>query len=538
LGANPDQLPITNNQLPKPQLQTSTKTLLPALITAAVAFLVYLLTLEPDLTWANFGGDGGELITAAVTLGVPHPPGYPTYVLIGKLFSYIPIGTVAYRFNLLSGLCTAVSAGFVAGIVYRLRPAINGRATGERPINRAWEGDVFRGFIPAVSAGLAFSFSSLVWGQAVIAEVYALNLVFVGAFHYFLLCKSNWLLDVQFGKLHYDESNRPFDTRFAKPVVSAVEPSRYSFHLITFMTGLLLGLSITTHLTSFLLLPLALLLTPFRRWFWLFPGFLTGLLPFLLLPLLAQSGSPVVWSRPDTLEGWWWLVSAQLYRPNVFGLPSPEWPVRLAEWSRLFLEQLAYGGVPLLLVGFFGRIKTYRRLLTGLTATTLLYIIYAFTYNTFDAAVLLLPALFLLSVILGFGLQYLGRAAIILPLALLWLNLSQPEPGYWTINQAAPVRSAADTLLATVPAEAILLTPGDPTLTAMWYFHHVEGKRPDIIIIDGNLFQFTWYREQLGRDYPFLQHLAQDDLPGFIEQNRQSRPLCETSLIPPGDLEC
>jgi hypothetical protein len=523
LGANPDQLPITNNQLPKPQLQTSTKTLLPALITAAVAFLVYLLTLEPDLTWANFGGDGGELITAAVTLGVPHPPGYPTYVLIGKLFSYIPIGTVAYRFNLLSGLCTAVSAGFVAGIVYRLRPAINGRATGERPINRAWEGDVFRGFIPAVSAGLAFAFAPLVWGQAIIAEVYALNLVFVGAFLYFIFtCPVGAGLVPALG----DHEGRPYNGSAVYPVQSIL------------LIGLLLGLSITTHLTSIILLPLALLLIPYRRWLWLLPGLVVGLLPFLLLPLLAQSGSPVVWSRPDTLEGWWWLVSAQLYRPNVFGLPPPEWPVRLAEWSRLFLEQVAYVGVVLLLVGFFGRIKTYRRLLTGLTATTLLYIIYAFTYNTFDAAVLLLPALFLLSVILGFGLQYLGRAAIILPLALLWLNLSQPEPGYWTINQAAPVRSAADTLLATVPAEAILLTPGDPTLTAMWYFHHVEGKRPDIIIIDGNLFQFTWYREQLGRDYPFLQHLAQDDLPGFIEQNRQSRPLCETSLIPPGNLEC
>jgi hypothetical protein len=39
---------------------------------------IYLPTVPRDLTWLAHSGDGGELITAAVTLGVPHPPGYPT----------------------------------------------------------------------------------------------------------------------------------------------------------------------------------------------------------------------------------------------------------------------------------------------------------------------------------------------------------------------------------------------------------------------------------------------------------------------------
>jgi hypothetical protein len=267
-------------------------------------------------------------------------------------------------------------------------------------------------------------------------------------------------------------------------------------------------------------------------------GILIGLLPFLILPLLAQSGSPVTWSRPDTLAGWWWLVSAQLYRPNVFGLPLSAWPVRFSQWAGLFLAQFAYVGVGLLVVGFFGRLRTHHsRLLIGLVGTAVLYTIYAFTYRPGDAVVLLLPALLLLSVTLGFGLHFVGKAAIILPFALLWLNLGQPEPGYY-VNMAEPVRPAAEILFDRVPSDAILITPGDPTIAALWYFRYVEGKRPDTLIVDGNQFQFSWYREQLAQDYPFLQHLTEDDLPGFIETNRQSRPVCETSLVPPGYLRC
>jgi hypothetical protein len=150
---------------------------------------------------------------------------------------------------------------------------------------------------------------------------------------------------------------------------------------------------------------------------------------------------------------------------------------------------------------------------------------------------LLLPALLLLSVVLGFGLLYLGQAAIILPFALLWLNLAQSANGYY-VNHIPAVRPAAEALLDDIPTNAIVLTSGDPTIAALWYFHHVEGKRPDITVIDGNLFQFGWYRAQLGREYSYLQHLAQDDLTGFKEINRQTRPFCETSLTQPGYLRC
>src|SRR6185436_1365976 len=69
-----------------------------ALACAGIAFVVYLLTCARDVT----GEDCGELVTAARVLGVAHPPGYPVWCLLGHLFSWIPIGTVAFRVALLS----------------------------------------------------------------------------------------------------------------------------------------------------------------------------------------------------------------------------------------------------------------------------------------------------------------------------------------------------------------------------------------------------------------------------------------------------
>jgi len=73
----------------------------------AVIFLliwgIYLKTLCPTL----YVGDSGELITAGYGLGIAHPPGYPIYSLLGRIFSLVPLGELALRFNLLSAFFSA-----------------------------------------------------------------------------------------------------------------------------------------------------------------------------------------------------------------------------------------------------------------------------------------------------------------------------------------------------------------------------------------------------------------------------------------------
>src|SRR5690349_13982207 len=63
----------------------------------------YILTLFPTVS----GGDSGELIAAVHTGSVAHPPGYPLYTLLAKLFTFIPYGSIAWRINLFSACCDA-----------------------------------------------------------------------------------------------------------------------------------------------------------------------------------------------------------------------------------------------------------------------------------------------------------------------------------------------------------------------------------------------------------------------------------------------
>jgi tetratricopeptide (TPR) repeat protein len=106
------------------------------------------------------GGDAAELVSAAATLGPAHPPGYPLWVLLGRLFTLIPAGTVAFRVTLLSCTAFALSYPFLASAAERL---LEGRLPS--PGFRAWTAGVLCFF--ALS-------SPMVLAQFQGAEVYTL----------------------------------------------------------------------------------------------------------------------------------------------------------------------------------------------------------------------------------------------------------------------------------------------------------------------------------------------------------------------------
>lgn len=88
---------------------------------------LYWLTLAPHATWANLGSDSGELIAVAVVRGVPHPTGYPTYLLLLHLLELLPLPipstAPALRYGLLSVLSATATAIGIALAVLRLPPA-------------------------------------------------------------------------------------------------------------------------------------------------------------------------------------------------------------------------------------------------------------------------------------------------------------------------------------------------------------------------------------------------------------------------------
>jgi len=79
-----------------------------AAITSAIVFLLYLVTLAPSTAmW-----DTSEYIAAAFDFGIPHPPGNPFFVILGRFFAMLPIApNVAMRINILAALCSAAAAG-------------------------------------------------------------------------------------------------------------------------------------------------------------------------------------------------------------------------------------------------------------------------------------------------------------------------------------------------------------------------------------------------------------------------------------------
>ena len=117
-------------------------------VSGVAMFVVYAATLAPGVTF----WDAGELIAAVESLGVPHPPGVPLYVMSARAFSdLLPVGSRAMAVNLFSALCTAGAVAVLAALLTR------------------WMRSPWIGMAGAVAAGAGSS----VWRNATEAEVYA-----------------------------------------------------------------------------------------------------------------------------------------------------------------------------------------------------------------------------------------------------------------------------------------------------------------------------------------------------------------------------
>lgn len=119
-----------------------------AILIGLGALALYIRTLAPSLLW----GDSAEFQTLSYTLGMTHPSGYMTQIMLGKLFTYIPVGNIAYRVNLMSAFFGALAVAQVYLIV---------RMLGGLPI-------------AGISASMMLALSELFWRRALVAESYAI----------------------------------------------------------------------------------------------------------------------------------------------------------------------------------------------------------------------------------------------------------------------------------------------------------------------------------------------------------------------------
>jgi Flp pilus assembly protein TadD len=125
-----------------------------------IAMAVYMITLTPTVPF----WDAGEFIAVARSLGIPHPPGTPTYVLIARIFTMIPWASVAQRVNALSAFSSALAVMLTYLVALRLiRGAMRERLTPATD----WIAHV-----GAVVGALMLAFSDAYWENSIEAEVY------------------------------------------------------------------------------------------------------------------------------------------------------------------------------------------------------------------------------------------------------------------------------------------------------------------------------------------------------------------------------
>ena len=412
-----------------------------------LAFVLYLLTLAPTiLYYTDEMKDSAVLPTIAYTLGIGHPTGYPTYTILTHLFTYLPLGDVAYRVNLASAVFGASAVAALYAAALRL-----GKST-----------------LAAIVGALTFGVSPLFWSQALIAEVYTLHILFVAS---------------------------------ALLVLLVWREKREDRYLL--LAALVLGLAMTHHLTSGLLLPTAavflLLVEPKKILDWkiIFKGigvFGLALLPYAYLPIRARMDPVMNVEDPSNWERFKDLVTGGEFKANMWAFGPEELPARLG----MYLDHLS-GQLPLALlaaaaVGAFYTLVRDRAAFVLLALPFSGFLLYALEYDIEDVHYYFIPTYAILSLWASVGLAAALRAATGLVtrkaprfrattvVALLGLALSIPLLGlpeaYRQVDMSDDYegRRIIETVADNAAPNAIVIQHRGP----LQYMKLVEGRRKDI----------------------------------------------------------
>lgn len=247
----------------------------PVLVGVA-AFAVARATLLPGLgLW-----DTGEFQAVAPTLGTAHPTGYPSYVLLGWLASLLlaPFGEPALRMNLLS----AITLGVAAGLTVVLVRGLTGRP------------------LVAAAAGLLLALTPIPWRVGSFADPHMLHLALVAG-----------LLGLLAGWERRARTGRPDADRW---LIGAAA---------------LYGVALGNQALTILLAPgIALFIVAVQPGVWRRRAQLgrcaaamlgVTALVYLELPIRAAMGAPLVYGRPDTFGGFWYVVLALQFAGSLSG---------------------------------------------------------------------------------------------------------------------------------------------------------------------------------------------------------------------------
>ena len=496
---------------------------LPSLL-ALVCLSFYLQTLLPTVGEA----DTFEFQVVVPQLGVAHPTGYPLFVLLGKLFTLLPLKNMAWRVNLASAVFGAGAVVVIHGVLRRLTGSHSPsgadlRGAGNHGLVSESRDKGFSGLLPFLTA-LAVAFSATFWSQAIIAEVYTLHNLLVMAILGLLL----------------REKAGPTDTERA---------ARWRWQAVFF----LLGLGLTNHLTMALLVPAVVLSALWDEreraiadWFCAAGLFLLGLSLYLFVPLRWPALNDGQWmTLRDFLN---YVTGGQFH--GALRLDGWQDPTRWRIVARLFLQPFGWPGIALAAVGVINLGFRRRRALAVTGITFLAFFVYGLAYYVADIAVFLLPGQLILAIWMGVGVASLagllsaqadvaraiGRPLIIasfalVPLSSIWVNL----PGVDRSQDRG--REHWGRYVLRLPLEKGSAILADPKRFApLYYLQQVEGLRSDLDMVllgTEELYQAD-LRRRLGEGQTVYLGRYLPRLEGFYL--RSVGPLAEVRTEPPSEV--
>ena len=531
----PAARPVTREPRPTSVPLDYRPSYLAAAIASVAVLALYLLTLAPSTAmW-----DTSEYIAAACTLGLPHPPGNPLFVLLGRVFCVLPIpGGPAVRINVLAALSSAVSAGMWFLITERVLVSW---------FPARWQ-RIVGGAVATIIGAAAFT----VWNQSVVNEkVYTVSLMGIAIVSWLMIRWSD------------EPDGRPADR-------------------ILVLVAYLLGLGYANHMGGMLAAPAAALAVLVRRprtilrWRLLLAcvgALIFGLTPFATQPIRAAHFPPINEGEPTacrveltasctfskaTYDAFMYNFNRGQYgKPELSDRQAP-FSAQLGMWWYYFRWQWlrdAHGqhpGLQSILAGFFfvlglfGAWVHWRRdrqsfwYFGSLMFTMTLVLIYYlnFKYGNTQAPELgdqvprevrdrdyfFLWSFSAWGVWAGLGLVYLwetvaalvgadrvqlGREVVEVPrrqsllatAPVLALALIPLITNASTASRAGETdtRDFAHDLLNSVEPYGILVTVGDNDTFPLWYAQEVEGIRKDVVVANTSLLNTDWYVRQLIR---------------------------------------
>jgi len=462
----------------------------------AVVLVFYGITISPTVSF----WDSGEFIATSYILGIPHPPGTPLYVIVGRLFSLLPFTEAALGVNWFSALGGALAVLFLYLTLVRIvrlwRP------------ERTLENDlvVYSG---AAAGSLFAAFASTYWTNAIEAEVYAPS--------GFLMSFGTWLM------LKWGEAPG--------------EPGRKNLVLLaSYILALGIGLHLGTYLAAFSFLAFMIVI----NWRILlgarFMGMVItlsalGVLVHLFLPIRSALQPPIDESSPQNFMSFFDFVNRKQYKPMTLFQRQASWAFQFGHFWRYFREQYV-GDAPAILrglasllpalglVGLWDHARRERKTFILLGSLFLFSGLWLIVYMNFTATEVrerdyfYAYAFFLYSGYMGIGGgELIGR---------LWRFLSErqwnprvPTAVVASVLIALPLGVAAShfdshdrrgdfnahdyayNILVALEPDAVIFTNGDNDTFPLWFLQEVKGFRKDVRVVNLSLLNTPWYILQL-----------------------------------------